>query len=309
MFLENRSANVDTPTSHGAYASMKEWLASAATGTTPVANGASRSGQLAASNPKSNWLLASMPETERQRLLPFLELVEMPLGKVLHESGDCVRHVYFPTSAVVSLLYVMENGASGEVAVVGSDGLVGMALLMGSESTHNRSVVQTAGMGFRLNARIIKSEFHRGGPVLTLLLKYTQTLITQTAQMAMCNRHHSVDQQLCRRLLQSLDLQSGNQIVVTQERIAGMLGVRREGVTAAALRLQESGFISYTRGRISVLDRTGLEKRTCECYAVVKKEYRRLLPVDPKPVNCAAYGASQYRPASQTRHLLNNATV
>lgn len=302
MFLENRDTSSDTPSHHGAYATMKEWLVNA-TACAPVA------ALTKASNPKSNWLLASMPDAERQRLLPFLELVEMPVGKVLSESGDCLRHVYFPTSAVVSLLYVMENGSTGEVAVIGNDGLVGMSLLMGGDSTPNRAVVQTAGRGFRLNSRIIKSEFERGGAVLALLLKYTQALITQTAQTAMCNRYHAVDQQLCRRLLQSLDLQSGNEIVVTQERIAGMLGVRREGVTAAALRLQELELISYSRGRISVLDRSGLEKRSCECYAVVKKEYQRLLPADSKMVNAAAAGSTRYRPVLQGLQFLNSAAA
>jgi CRP-like cAMP-binding protein len=302
MFLEDRATTADVPSRHDAYTSLKDWLVNATAFVPPIA-------LAKASNPKSNWLLASMPEAARQRLLPFLELVEMPMGKVLSESGDCLRHVYFPTTAVVSLLYVMENGATGEVAVIGNDGLVGLSLLMGSDSTPNRAVVQTAGLGFRLNAQIIKSEFNRAGPVLALLLKYTQALITQTAQTAMCNRYHAVDQQLCRRLLQNLDLQCGNEIVITQERIAGMLGVRREGVTAAALRLQELALISYTRGRISVLDRDGLEKRSCECYAVVKNEYQRLLPAQETASNTALTGAVRYRPASQGLHFLTNAAA
>ncbi len=202
----------------------------------------------------------------------------MPLGHVLYESGATLSHVYFPTTAIVSLLYVMENGASAEIAVVGHEGLVGVSLFMGGESTPSRAVVQSAGRGFRLQASTMKDEFDRAGPVLHLLLRYTQALITQMAQTAVCNRHHSLDQQLCRWLLLSLDRLQGNDLVMTQELIANMLGVRREGVTEAALKLQKAKLIRYSRGRISVLDRPGLEKRTCECYAVVKVEYDRLLP-------------------------------
>jgi len=232
----------------------------------------------AAPDPTENQLLAALPETDRARLLPYLERVELPAGKVLHESGSRLSHVYFPTTAIVSILYLMEDGASSEIAVVGGEGMVGVALLMGAGSTKNRAVVQTSGEGFRLRANYILDEFNRGGATLRLLLRYTQALITQTAQNAACNRHHSLDQQLCRWLLLSLDRLSGSELVMTQELIANMLGVRREGVTEAALKLQKAGLISYARGRIKVLDRPGLERRTCECYAVVKKEYDRLLP-------------------------------
>ncbi|MDM0109579.1 Crp/Fnr family transcriptional regulator [Variovorax sp. J22R24] len=228
--------------------------------------------------PRKNHLLGALPDAEWQRWLPQLQAVEMPLGQVLYESGTTLSHVYFPTSAIVSLLYVMENGASAEIAVVGNEGIVGISLFMGGESTPSRAVVQSAGHGFRLKAQAIKDEFKRA-PVLHLLLRYTQALITQMAQTAVCNRHHSLDQQLCRWLLLSLDrLQGSNELVMTQELIANMLGVRREGVTEGALKLQRAGLISYARGHISVLDRQGLERRSCECYAVVKKEYDRLLP-------------------------------
>ena len=228
--------------------------------------------------PKQNHLLAALPASDLGRWLPQLEWVEMPLGHVLYESGKTLSHVYFPTTSIVSLLYVMENGASAEIAVVGNEGLVGVSLFMGGGSTPSRAVVQSAGEGFRLNAKGMKDEFNRAGAVLHLLLRYTQALITQMSQTAVCNRHHSLDQQLCRWLLLSLDRLESNELVMTQELIANMLGVRREGVTEGAVKLQDSGLISYSRGRISVLDRPGLEARTCECYAVVKKEYDRLLP-------------------------------
>jgi CRP-like cAMP-binding protein len=227
---------------------------------------------------KNNQLLAALPEAESQRWLPHLELVTMPLGEVLYESGGTLKHVYFPTTSIVSLLYVMENGSSAEIAVVGNEGIVGISLFMGGGSTPSRALVQSAGHGFRLEAQLMKTEFDRGGPVLHLLLRYTQALITQMTQTAVCNRHHSLDQQLCRWLLLSLDRLQGSELVMTQELIANMLGVRREGVTAAALKLQAAGLIHYARGHISVLDRVGLEARTCECYAVVKREYERLLP-------------------------------
>ncbi|MDW5444323.1 Crp/Fnr family transcriptional regulator [Polaromonas sp. SM01] len=229
-------------------------------------------------NPLANQLLAALPEAEWQRWLPQLEWVDMPLGHVLYESGSTLQHVYFPITAIVSLLYVMENGASAEIAVVGNEGLVGVSLFMGGGSTPSRAVVQSAGEGFRLKAAVMKEAFDRAGPVLPLLLRYTQALITQMAQTAVCNRHHSLDQQLCRWLLLRLDRLSSHELVMTQELIANMLGVRREGVNEAALKLQNAGLIRYARGHISVLDRPGLEKRTCECYAVVKKEYDRLLP-------------------------------
>jgi CRP-like cAMP-binding protein len=227
---------------------------------------------------RNNSLLAALPDPEWQRWQPLLEKVEMPLGQVLYESGTTLAHVYFPTTSIVSLLYVMENGASAEIAVVGNEGLVGVSLFMGGESTPSRAVVQSAGHGLRLKSQFIKDEFNRAGPVLHLLLRYTQALLTQMSQTAVCNRHHSLDQQLCRWLLLSLDRLRSNELAMTQELIANMLGVRREGVTEAALKLQEAGLISYSRGHITVIDRAGLEKRTCECYAVVKKEYDRLLP-------------------------------
>jgi len=229
-------------------------------------------------DPTRNHLLAALPAGEWRRWWPQLERVDLPLGRVLYESGGTLSHVYFPTTALVSLLYVMEDGASAEIAVVGNEGIVGISLFMGGDSTPSRAVVQSAGQGFRLRAQIMKDEFNRAGPVLHLLLRYTQALITQMAQTAVCNRHHSLDQQLCRWLLLSLDRLRANHLAMTQELIANMLGVRREGVTEAALKLQEAGLISYARGHITVLDRAGLEKRTCECYAVVKREYDRLLP-------------------------------
>jgi len=229
-------------------------------------------------NRKANHLLAALPDAEWQRWLPALESVDMPLGQVLYESGTTLSHVYFPITSIVSLLYVMEDGASAEIAVVGNEGIVGISLFMGGGSTPSRAVVQSAGRGLRLTAQLMKDEFNKNGPVLHLLLRYTQALITQMAQTAVCNRHHSLDQQLCRWLLLSLDRLEGDELVMTQELIANMLGVRREGVTGAALNLQQDGLIRYTRGRISVLDRAALEKRTCECYAVVKNEYDRLLP-------------------------------
>ncbi|HEY0197400.1 MAG TPA: Crp/Fnr family transcriptional regulator [Rhodanobacter sp.] len=230
------------------------------------------------SEPRTNHLLAMLPETEWQRWQPQLEKVDMPLGQVLYESGSTLTHVYFPTTSIVSLLYVMENGASAEIAIVGNEGIVGISLFMGGESTPSRAVVQSAGEGYRLKAQVLKEAFNRSGPVMHLLLRYTQALLTQMAQTAVCNRHHSLDQQLCRWMLLSLDRLQGSELSMTQELIANMLGVRREGVTEAAGRLQEAGLIRYRRGHITVLDRAGLEQRTCECYAVVKQEYDRLLP-------------------------------
>lgn len=227
---------------------------------------------------KANHLLAALPPAEWERLHGQIEPVSLALGQVLGESGATMTHVYFPASAIVSLLYVMESGASAEIAVVGNEGIVGISLFMGGESTPSRAVVQSAGDGFRLKARVVKDEFNRAGPVMHLLLRYIQALITQMSQTAVCNRHHSLDQQLCRWLLLSLDRLPGSELVMTQELIANMLGVRREGVTEAALKLQHAGLIRYMRGRIQVLDRPGLEQRTCECYGVVKREYDRLLP-------------------------------
>ena len=226
---------------------------------------------------KMNHLLAALPSAELHRWLPNLELINLPLGLVLYESGSIETHVYFPTTAIVSLLYVMKDGHSAEIAVVGHEGIVGVALFMGGDSTPSRAVVQSAGQGVRLKAQRIKDAFRQGGQTQHLLLRYTQALITQMAQTAVCNRHHSLDQQLCRWLLLSMDRLGSNELVMTQELIANMLGVRREGVTDGAIKLQKAGMIRYSRGRITVLDRTGLEKRTCECYAVVKREYDRLL--------------------------------
>lgn len=227
---------------------------------------------------KLNRLLAALPDEELKRWLPQLELFDMPLGKVLYESGKVEHHVYFPSSAIVSLLYVMENGDSAEIAVVGNEGMVGISLFLGGNATPSRAVIQSAGKGLRMKAQFMKGEFDKAGPATHLLLRYTQALITQMSQTAVCNRHHSLDQQLCRWLLLSLDRLPGNELVMTQELIANMLGVRRGGVTEAALKVQDAGLISYTRGRIKVLDRLGLEKRSCECYKVVKDEYDRLLP-------------------------------
>jgi CRP-like cAMP-binding protein len=234
-------------------------------------------------DPKQNRLLATLPEAELQRWLPHLELVDMQLGDVLYESGDTLAHAYFPVTAIVSLLYVMQDGASAEIAVVGNEGMLGVSLFMGGGSTASRAVVQSAGVGFRLRAQLMKVEFDRAGTVLHLLLRYTQALITQMSQTAVCNRHHSLDQQLCRWLLLSLDRLQGNELIMTQELIANMLGVRREGVNEGALKLQQAGLIRYGRGHITVLDRKGLGERSCECYSVVKKEYDRLLPFNMPP--------------------------
>jgi CRP-like cAMP-binding protein len=228
--------------------------------------------------PRQNHLLAALPQEEYARLIPHLELVPMPLGMVLYESGNELRHVYFPTTAIISLLYVMIDGASAEIAVVGNEGVIGVALFMGGETMPNRAVVQSAGHAYRLKGQLLKQEFNRSGELQHLLLRYTQALLTQMAQTAVCNRHHSLDQQLCRWLLLSLDRLPSSELVMTQELIANMLGVRREGVTEAAGNLQKAGLIRYQRGHITALDRAGLEARACECYAVVKKEFDRLLP-------------------------------
>ncbi|CAG2128983.1 hypothetical protein D3C87_1113940 [compost metagenome] len=229
-------------------------------------------------DPKSNHLLAALPAADRERLAPYLMLVELPLGHVVYESGDQLRSVYFPTNAIISLLYVMEDGASAEIAIVGNEGVVGIAIFMGGETTPSRAIVQSAGYAYGLSAAILKQEFVRGGSFQHLLLRYTQALITQMAQTAVCNRHHSIDQQLCRWLLLSIDRLPSNDLTMTQELIANMLGVRRSGVTEAALKLQAAGLIRYSHGHIAVLDRAGLEQRVCECYAVVKREFERLLP-------------------------------
>ncbi len=232
--------------------------------------------------PQQNYLLAALPADDFARIAARLELVPMKLGDVLYEPGARLRYVYFPTTSIVSLLYVMEDGASAEIAIVGNEGILGISLFMGGDTTPSRAVVQSAGHGFRLKAQFLKEEFQRFGPTTHLLLRYTQALITQMAQTAVCNRHHSVDQQLCRWLLLSLDRLASNELSMTQELIANMLGVRREGVTEAAGKLQDAGLIRYRRGKITVIDRPGLEARSCECYQVVKTEFDRLLPYIPK---------------------------
>jgi CRP-like cAMP-binding protein len=230
------------------------------------------------SSPRQNHLLAVLPTAESERLIPHLQLVLLPLGEALYESGDTLEYVYFPTTSIVSLLYVMENSASAEIAVIGNEGIVGIALFMGGETMPNRAVVQSAGYAYRLKGQLLKQEFKRAGALQHLLLRYTLAMLTQMAQTAVCNRHHSVDQQLCRWLLLSLDRLPSNDLSMTQELIANMLGVRREGVTEAAGKLQSAGLINYNRGRITVLNRPGLEARVCECYEVVRQEFRRLLP-------------------------------
>jgi len=229
-------------------------------------------------DPRLNHLLAALSGEEWQRLLPQLERVELPLGKVLCEANTKLSHAYFPTTAIVSMLQELANGATAEIAIIGNDGFVGISLLMGGDSTPSRTVVQSAGEGYRMKAQTFRDEFEKSAPLMALLLRYTQALITQMAQTAVCNRHHSVDQQLCRWLLLSLDRIGGADLVMTQELIANMLGVRREGVTDSAHKLQSAGLIRYARGHITVLDRPALEKRACECYAVVRKETERLLP-------------------------------
>jgi CRP-like cAMP-binding protein len=235
-------------------------------------------GSTKAPNPDQSHLLAVLPQAESSRLLPQMELVSLPLGTALYESGDQLNHVYFPTTAIVSLLYELENGSSAEIAVVGNEGIVGIALFMGGDTMPNRAVVQSAGHAYRLQGQLLKREFSRAGALQHVLLRYTLALLTQMAQTAVCNRHHTVDQQLCRWLLLSLDRLPTMELVMTQELIANMLGVRREGVTESAGKLQSAGLIRYGRGRITVLDRPGLEKRVCECYDVVRSEFRRLLP-------------------------------
>src|SRR5450432_4681062 len=232
-------------------------------------------------SPLQNHILDALPAPDRERLFPHLKLVELPLGSVLYESGDALRHIYFPTDSIVSLLYVLANGASAEISIVGNEGAIGVALFMGGETTTNRAIVQSAGSAYRLTGRRLKQEFERHGDLLHILLRYTQALITQMAQTAVCNRHHTVDQQLCRWLLLSLDRLSSDEILMTQQLIADMLGVSRGGVTDAAGKLHAAGIINYSRGRISVIDRVALEREVCECYDVVKKEYDRLLPAVP----------------------------
>jgi CRP-like cAMP-binding protein len=231
-----------------------------------------------------NHLLAAFPAAEYERVSADLQLVEMPLGKVLSESGGRMSHVYFPTTCVVSIMYVLADGSAAEIGVVGNEGIVGISLFMGGDTTPSRAVVRGAGHAYRLSSSLLQAEFNRGGPVMRLLLRYTQSLLTQMAQTAVCNRHHSVEQQLCRALLLTLDRTSGTSLNMTQEMIAGMLGVRREGVTEAAGNLQRAGLIKYQRGHIDVLDRPGLESAVCECYGVVKVEYERLMSDIPRVV-------------------------
>ena len=230
-------------------------------------------------SPTQNGLLAALPKADLERLLPHLELVPLLLGQMLYEPGSQLQHAYFPVTAIISLHYVMESGASGEIAGVGHEGVVGISLFMGGDTTSSSAVVQTAGYAYRLERRLLKQEFDRAGPILQMLLLYTQALMTQMTQIAVCNRHHSVEQQLCRWLLVTLDRIPSGELIMTQELVASMLGVRREGITEAAGKLQQAGFIRYRRGHISVLDRSGLEKTVCECYAVVKKEFSRLMNV------------------------------
>jgi len=229
-------------------------------------------------SPNQNRLLAALPAAEFERLAPHLEPVELRLGDVMYESGGLLQHVYFPTTAILSLHYVMENGSSSEIAGVGNEGVLGISLFMGGNTTPSRAVVQTGGAGYRLSAALMLQEFNRAGPVQQLMLRYTQALLTQMSQTAACNRHHSLMQQLCRWLLLTLDRMPSNELIMTQELVASMLGVRREGVTEAAGKLQQAGVISYRRGHITVLDRAGLETQVCECYNVVKREFARLLP-------------------------------
>ena len=252
---------------------------------------------------EQNHLLNEIPADVRQRLFPHLEWVDLALGKVLYESGDTLRYVFFPTDAIVSLLYVMESGASAEISVIGNDGMVGVSLFMGGDSTTSRAVVQSAGGAYRLSAQRLKDEFNRHGPFLNLMLRYTQALITQMSQTAVCNRHHSIDQQLCRWLLLSMDRLPSNQLVMTQELIANMLGVRREGVTDAAGRLQRLGVIEYCRGHITILDRLLLEKLCCECYAVVRKETERLLPSTDDSSSLPNAKSAQQNDTSQLRQV------
>jgi len=240
--------------------------------------------------PNQNYLLAALPAEVFERLSPHLELISMPLGEVLYESGGQLQHVYFPTTAILSLHYVMENGATAEIAGVGNEGLLGISLFMGGNTTPSRATVQTGGHGYRLSGPLMMEEFNRAGPMMRLMLRYTQALMTQISQTAVCNRHHSVEQQLCRWLLLTLDRLPSSELTMTQELIASMLGVRREGITETAGNLQREGLISYRRGHITVLDRSGLESHTCECYGVVKKEFHRLLSdtgVDSKQAKAA----------------------
>jgi CRP-like cAMP-binding protein len=263
--------------------------------------------EIALINPSQNWLLGSLPPKERARIYPQLDLVRMRLGDVIYESGTHLRHAYFPTTCIVSLLHILEDGASSEIGIVGNEGIIGIALFMGGDTTPNRALVQSEGYAYRLAGDLLKIEFERSGELRRFLLRYTMALLAQTAQTAVCNRHHSVDKQLCRRLLLSLDRLSSDTLTMTQELIANMLGVRREGVTSAAAKLQAAGLIQYSRGKITVLDRPRLESRVCECYGVVKREFDRLLPHVPELAEvlnsdaldvCSLYVSARYPAAS-----------
>jgi CRP-like cAMP-binding protein len=232
---------------------------------------------------RSNHLLEALPTADKLRIYPQLEAIQLPLGLVLYDDGRGQKYAYFPTAAVVSLQYLMTNGNAAETAAVGNEGMVGTSICMGADSTPGRAIVKRAGLAFRLKSQVIKEEFDRAGPLTHLLLRYTQALIAQTSQTAVCNRHHSIDQQVCRRLLVSLDHTQSGEVLMTQELMATILGIRREGVTEIAGRLQSAGLIRYARGHILVLDRRGLERRSCECYVVIKKEYERLLPRGSPP--------------------------
>ncbi len=248
---------------------------------TACSPGSGKIGPEPGADARQNHLLAALPEPQWRQWQPHLEPVDLPLGQIVYEAGDTLSHVYFPTTAIVSLLYVMQDGQSAEIAVVGNDGVVGVSLFMGGESTASRARVQSGGGAYRLSAALMKEEFNRGGPVLRLLLRYTQALMTQMMQTAACNKHHSLDQQLCRWLLLSLDRLQGTEMLMTPELIANMLGVSPDTATAGADRLAAAGLIEYAAGRIRVLNRGGVERRSCECYEVVRREYDRLLPMSP----------------------------
>ena len=259
-------------------------------------------------NPPQNHLLAALPANEYARLSPHLELVSLPLGYVLYEPGVRIRHAYFPTTAIVPLVRDMENGASTEIAMIGNEGMAGISLFMGSETMSSRAIVQSAGHAFRMNGQLLKDEFARSSQMQRLLLRYTQALLTQIAQIAVCNRHHSVSQQLSRWLLESLDRLPSNTLTITHELMANMLGVRREGITAAAGKLQHAGLIHHSRGKITVMDRSGLEACACECYQAIKKEFDRLLPNVIEPSDCPDAAAPiALRPTPPSNTLTANA--
>jgi hypothetical protein len=250
---------------------------------------------------RGNYLLEALPTADKLRIYPQLEAIRLPLGRVLYDDGLGQKYAYFPSGAVVSLQYLMTNGNSAETAAVGNEGMVGTSILMGADSNPGRAIVKRAGLSFRLKSQVIKEEFYRAGPLMHLLLRYTQALITQMSQTAVCNRHHSVDQQVCRRLLVGFDHTQSSEVLMTQELMATILGIRREGVTESARRLRNAGVIRYARGHISVLDRRGLEQRSCECYEVIKKEYERLLP---RGITATSALSSDRPPRNQSRTRL-----